>query len=363
MPTIIFKETEACNSNCAYCNVIARKRPLTISFELLEIVFSRINEYLVAHPEEYIKVVWHGGEPCIVGANFYRTAIKFLNENCRSTRRRIEFEVQSNLTLINQELIDLFKEMGINAVGTSYEPHDGIRGFGKERDSYAYNKAFFRGIDLVERNDMVWGFIYVVTKRVLDDPLGLFYQLVNFSGISGFDLHPVYGHKHEDPNGVLISAKEFADFLGVICKEWWLHRDRYPRVDPFTSFYEKYTHKNNGLVCCDDDCSNTHLYIGPSGELSHCGRSSEWDVFDCGNIKDMSIDEAFALPYRSVIKKRNAELVNSECKGCEYWSICHAGCPLDGWNKTGDITSKTEWCLATSYFLKEYFEPITGLSF
>ena len=30
MPTLIFKETEACNSNCIYCDVIARKKPRTI---------------------------------------------------------------------------------------------------------------------------------------------------------------------------------------------------------------------------------------------------------------------------------------------------------------------------------------------
>ena len=53
MPTLIFKETEACNSNCIYCDVIARKKPKTVSFERLEKVFIYINEYLEKYKEEY----------------------------------------------------------------------------------------------------------------------------------------------------------------------------------------------------------------------------------------------------------------------------------------------------------------------
>ena len=43
MPTLIFKETEACNSNCIYCDVIARKKPRTISIDKVEKVFFYIN--------------------------------------------------------------------------------------------------------------------------------------------------------------------------------------------------------------------------------------------------------------------------------------------------------------------------------
>ena len=44
MPTLIFKETEACNSNCIYCDVIARKKPKTITEDLLDLVFVNIKK-------------------------------------------------------------------------------------------------------------------------------------------------------------------------------------------------------------------------------------------------------------------------------------------------------------------------------
>lgn len=363
MPTLIFKETEACNSNCIYCDVIARKKPRTIKKDLLRRVFECINEYLEQYPKECFSIVWHGGEPCIVGAEFYEHVLDLEDEICSSTKNRIEHDIQSNLTLINQHMIDVFKRMGITRVGTSYEPYKGIRGFGENRDSDAYNKKFFKGIELIEKNGFSWGFIYVVTQRVIDKPLEIFNILTNFKVRGGFQLHPVYSYKNEDPNGVGITAKEFAVFLGEILKVWWEKKELYPYVEPFFSYLNHYG--KGGPVCCSDsgNCAYTHIYIGPEGELSHCGRASDWDVFEVGNIQDMSIVDAFKSSYRQQLAMRSEHLQQTDCKGCEYFKICHGGCPLDGWNSTNSIMSKTEWCLSRKYFLKNYFEPITGLKF
>ena len=110
MPTLIFKETEACNSNCVYCDVIARKKPRTISMERLGKVFVYINEYLVKFPDEYFSIVWHGGEPLIVGVDFYRKVLELQEKYCPETKSRIEYDIQSNLTLLTQEMVDVFKD-------------------------------------------------------------------------------------------------------------------------------------------------------------------------------------------------------------------------------------------------------------
>ena len=362
MPTLIFKETEACNSNCVYCDVIARKKPRTISLERLEKVFVYINEYLEKYPQEHFSIVWHGGEPCIVGVDFYSKVLEIQDKHCLNTKDRIEHDIQTNLTLINEDLIAVFEKLGISRVGTSYEPYKGIRGFGPHRDSDAYNKQFFRGIEMIERHGWGWGFIYVVTRSVLDKPLEIFHLLTNFKVKGGFQLHPVYSYKNEDKNHVGITAKEFADFLGEIFKEWWPNRERYPYVEPFFSYVNHYG--KGGPVCCSEsgNCAYSHIYIGPDGSYSHCGRSSDWDVFDVGNVDNMTIVEAFHHPYRKDMEKRNSWLLENDCKGCEYFKICHGGCPLDGWNVKDTIFAKTEWCISRKYFLKHFFEPLTGLT-
>lgn len=364
MPTIIFKATEACNANCIYCDVVARKEPKTISLELLELIYKRVDHYLKEYPEDDMQIVWHGGEPCMAGIEVYRKALEFQNMHCSETKHRINYAVQSNLTMINQDFIDVFREMGIDSLGTSYEPIHGLRGLGKKRDSLAYNKRFFKGINLLNQNNISWGFIYVVTKKVLSRPLDILYYLSNLSLRGGFIIHPVLVYNNEDPHNIAITGEEYADFLGVMFEEWWKLRDRFPEIDPFRGYLLNYTTKKVSVSCVDGGyCAYTHVYIGPDGRTSHCGRAADWDLIDYGNISEFNLVEIFADKKREVFANRNAILRQSECEGCEYWEICHGGCPLDAWNENGDFSNKTELCTIKRMFLKKYFEPITGLKF
>ncbi|HIJ68919.1 MAG TPA: radical SAM protein, partial [Deltaproteobacteria bacterium] len=69
MATVIFKATEACNARCIYCDVVHKKprNPVTMPLETLELFFSRINEFLTEKPQEKLDLVWHGGEPLLLG--------------------------------------------------------------------------------------------------------------------------------------------------------------------------------------------------------------------------------------------------------------------------------------------------------
>lgn len=363
MPTIIFKATEACNSNCIYCDVVTRKKPLTIKDDLLQLSFVRINEYLETKTEDSFEIVWHGGEPLIPGVKFFERVLELQKQFCPNTSKRIKHSIQSNITLVSNDFIPIFKKMNLKIIGTSYDPHNGIRGFGANRDSIAYNKAFMKGINLLEENDIQWGFIYVVTKNDLSNPLELFYTLTNFKHNGGFNFHPVVIFENNDINNISITPTEYAEFLGIIFQEWWINRRNFPLVDPFRSYLEYYTNSKEGSMTCNDsgNCAYSHVYIGPLGEASHCGRSADWGLMDYGNINDLSLIDIFLNKQRLDIEKRKDILFNNECKDCEYWDICHGGCPMDSWNSKKDFSHKTNWCAANKIFLKKYFEPLTNL--
>jgi sulfatase maturation enzyme AslB (radical SAM superfamily) len=167
------------------------------------------------YPKEKMNIIWHGGEVCLLGAEYFYKTIHFLEKYCKNTKNRIKHSVQSNLTLINQEIIDAFKILGIESVGTSFEIIPHIRGFGKKRDSVAYNKKFFEGVNLLEENGLRWGVIYVVHKQSLKDPLGIFNTLANLNVASGPQLNKIYIYD-EDKYNLAITGKEYADFLGAI---------------------------------------------------------------------------------------------------------------------------------------------------
>ena len=361
MVTIIFKAVEKCNSNCIYCGVIAKKQNMIMQYDLLREVLQKINDFLLKYPDEEINFTWHGGEVCLLGAEYFFKAIEMLETYCPTTKNRIRHAVQSNLTLINQEIIDAFKILGIKNIGSSYEflPH--IRGFGKERDSIAYNKKFFEGVNLLEKNDLRWGVIYVVHKQSLQNPMEVFHILTNLSVTSAPKLNKIYIYG-EDKHNLVITGREYADFLGAILPFWWENRERYSNVLPLSQFYESYLYKTTRMDCeLAGACSHRWLYIGPTGKASHCGRAGDFGIQSYGNIQEQTFEALLNHPQRNDIKNRTTILRNGPCKNCRYWIVCHGGCPLDAILVNGNINTRAPHCEWIKHFLSHYFEPITGL--
>jgi len=367
MVTIIFKAVEKCNSNCIYCGVIKKHQNVIMKYDLLKVVLQKINDYLVKYPEEEIMLTWHGGEVCLLGAGYFFKAIDFLEKYCKNTKHRIKHLVQSNLTLINQEIIDAFKILGIDSVGSSYEflPH--IRGFGKQRDTLEYNKKFFEGVNLVEKNGLSWGVIYVVHKQSLENPMAVFHTLTNLNVANGPKFNKIYIYDEAEESGMAaalaITGREFADFLGAIMPFWWEHKERYPNIQPFSSFYESYVRKTNRMDCeLSGRCSHKWLYIGPTGKASQCGRAGDFALLPYGNIQDQTFEELMSHPLRDTLKNRATLLKETECKECRFWMVCHGGCPLDAMIMNNNMNNKSAHCHWVKPFLSEYFEPITGLN-
>ncbi|MBF0564221.1 MAG: radical SAM protein [Nitrospirae bacterium] len=365
MATIILKPTENCNSNCLYCDVARKKRKVrTMPPETLGIIFERINEYLTDKQEEDIHIIWHGGEPLLLGPDYFENAYRMQEETCGATKGRICHAIQSNLTVFSEAFVPVFRKLGIDQIGSSFDPVPHVRGRGVEKpDSDTYNRAFMKGDALSKKHGFSSGVIYVVTKKSLQKPLELFHYMANLKIGSGFDFHPVLIDDSRKKD-LAITPKQFVEFLGAIFPVWWEHRERYPDVNPFKSYLTLIDERRQSLVCSDSGrCAYSHINIAPDGSLSHCGRSSDWGVLDYGNVEQKSFSEVMLDEQRKALLVRTELLRNSGCGKCRFWTICHGGCPLDSWFTHKDFRHKTNWCHAKRGFLERYFEPVTGLRF
>ncbi|MFZ2446697.1 MAG: radical SAM protein [Syntrophobacteraceae bacterium] len=366
MATVIFKPTEACNSRCIYCDVVHKKprTPVTMPLETLELFFSRINEFLIERPDEYMEIIWHGGEPLLLGPDYLRRAIDFQRTRCAGTSNRIHHNIQSNLTLFSRDYAEIFKALGVKTIGTSYDPITGVRGLGSRRDTESYNRRFLDAIALAEEEGFNWGLIYVVTRLALPRPLEIFHFLNNLSPKGAFMFNPVllYGNDERKIGHLRISPEEYADFLGAIFPVWWRDRENYCQVDPFYTLSRTLLEDSRNLLCADSGaCAHSHLNLSSDGRMSQCGRAADWGLLDYGSIFEKTFSEVFADPQREIFLKRNEILPESDCKGCRFWEICHGGCPLDSWSATGSFLHKSEWCLAKKTFIEKYLEPTAGV--
>jgi uncharacterized protein len=363
MATLVFKPTTACNASCSYCAVVAHGNHATITDELLQVVYRRIEEFLSGHPSEDLSVIWHGGEVALLGPAFFRNVLQLHNELSPAVQERVYYKIQTNATALDQELIDTWKQLGITTVGSSYDPLPGIRCLGSPRSSRKYAERFFKGVALLEKNGITWNAIYVVHKKSLETPEALYFHLTNMNlrGRPQFNRIYIYDKDRQD---LTVSGEEYAEFLGRIIRVAVKSTVRFPKLNPIDSFVNRAANPQASLPCVyTGNCAHSWLYIGPEGEVSHCGRSGDEQIMMAGNIEDVSIRGILYSEKREEFAVRSAYLLENDCKGCRFWTICHGGCPTDAFMRNGTLFSRGSTCEWVPLLAEQYLEPLYGIRF
>ncbi|MDH3676435.1 MAG: radical SAM protein, partial [Anaerolineae bacterium] len=101
----------ACNLDCAYCFFLDKEllypgSKFRMSDELLE---QYIQQLIESHQVDQVAVAWQGGEPTLMGLDFYRQAME-LAEKYRRPGMTFLNTMQTNGTLLNDDWCEFFKE-------------------------------------------------------------------------------------------------------------------------------------------------------------------------------------------------------------------------------------------------------------
>src|SRR5512137_2451946 len=96
----------ACNLACGYCYYLGQgpaggtdDAPARMPHDLLE---SYIAQHIAASPDEIVRFSWHGGEPTILGVDYFRRIVA-VQRRLLPPGRTIANGLQTNGTLLDDE--------------------------------------------------------------------------------------------------------------------------------------------------------------------------------------------------------------------------------------------------------------------
>jgi len=121
--SFIVKIVSPCNLNCTYCYEYNSKdqswksKPKVMSLEVADKLADRILEHVKDSHNSIVPIIFHGGEPLMAGLEHLKRLVEVF-KNKISPFKKVEFGLQTNGTLINQDYIDFFEKQGI-AIGLS----------------------------------------------------------------------------------------------------------------------------------------------------------------------------------------------------------------------------------------------------
>lgn len=328
---IVLKATRLCNLRCTYCHSWAEGPNQTVSFHTLA---HTVRQILAIPNVNRFEFVWHGGEITLLKPDFFKKLI-WLQQKFKRPEQYITNTMQSNIVNLSKEWLTFIKGIGMN-VGISL---DGIPAVNdKRRVDYrgkGTSERIASGIKKLQHYNILYGALIVVDREVyqtdMKEMLNYFIS-IELTGIEFLNIVPDNRlTTGEYVGNDFISYAEFIKFLSDLFIIWIKdYRDKI-HITIFEDFIKVLEHPDKKLSACywSGNCSQEIITLEPNGDVSPCDKY----VGDVGSIYGSLLDTDLADLLAS--SSHNQQAISEEkeatekMRHCEWFSICHGGCPHD----------------------------------
>ena len=344
---LLAKPTGAiCNLDCAYCFFLDKEvfypgSKFRMSQEVLE---QYIRQLIESHQTNDINIAWQGGEPTLMGLDFYRRTMAVVEKHRRPGMTFLH-TMQTNGTLLNDEWAAFFKEHNF-LLGISI---DGPRAL---HDVYRVDKGgkptfdnVMRGLRLLQKHGVDYNVLTTVNRVNGDYPLEVYRFLRDEVGTTWMQFIPVVERINADgltlfQEGTTVSersvqAEQFGRFLSVIFDEWVRHDVGAIYVQTFEAALRNWLGMGASGMCVFNETCGTGLAIEHNGDLYSCDHFVEPNYF-LGNIQEQHMIELVASPKQIKFGKDKRDTLPRYCRECDVRFACHGECPKNRFIETPD---------------------------
>lgn len=332
-----------CNLDCTYCYYLEKKNLYTgqsgnkLDGDLLELF---IKDYILSQNVPLVSFVWQGGEPALLGVDYYKTAVELQQKYAGD--KKIENSFQTNGMFLDDAFCAFFKEhnflVGISIDGPK-ELHDHYR---VDKQGNPTWEKVMEGIRLLRRHGVEFNTLSVVNNKTVQHPLEV-YNFLKGIGSNFMQFLPIVERKAaETPQDGLtlvhqsfegnaevtrwsVRPKEYGIFMTTIFDEWVKQDVGRYYVQLFDVTLANWVGSSPGLCIFSEKC-------GAAAVMEHNG-----DVYSCdhyvyedhllGNIRNISFSDMMGLPKQSMFGQDKKASLPSYCMACNFRFACNGDCP------------------------------------
>lgn len=328
----------ACNLGCRYCYYLKKKDlyPEGHSLRMPENILERyIVQHIDAFPGEVIHFSWHGGEPTLLGLDYFQQIVA-LQRKHRPPDRRITNGIQTNGTLLDDRWCRFLAAEGF-AVGISLdgppEMHDCYRVTKTQHPTHA---QAMRGYRLLQKHRIPHDILCVVNSHNVQYP-GEVYGFFKQIGARYIAFLPLVEPQPEMPEGVsrrTVPADAFGYFLCTIFDEW-INRD-IGRIQ--VQIIEEATRAAFGQahsLCIFRKICGDVPVIEHNGDFFACDHFVDPE-HRLGNIQQSPLVALLESPAQKAFGQVKWDTLPRYCRQCAVLDMCNGGCPKNRILQTPD---------------------------
>jgi uncharacterized protein len=271
---------------------------------------------------------WHGGEPTILGIDFFRRAVELQKKHAPAGHQIVN-GLQTNGTLIDEDWARFFAAEKFN-VGLSCDgPADVHDVFRRTKANQPTHSSVVRAFKLLTRSNVHCDILCVVHSANVSKPLSV-YRHFKDMGARYIQFLPLVEPAPDFSTGVSVrtaSPQAIGNFYTTIFDEW-VHNDLgRMSVQIFDEALRPACKLPHALCIFSETCGTVPV-LEHDGRLFCCDHFVQPD-FCLGNLNNAGLDDIARSSAIESFGRNKRDKLPACCKQCDVLAWCNGGCPKD----------------------------------
>lgn len=351
-----------CNLDCEYCYFLSKEALYPGDrFRMSdEVMATYLRQLLDSQPDGPVTIAWQGGEPTLMGVDFFARAIELADAH-RRPGQRLEHTIQTNGTLLDDEWAELFARHGV-LVGLSIdgppELHDRYRVDKKGRPSSARVLA---GLEVLGRHGVEVNVLCTVHAANQHHPLEVYRYVRDELGLAHLQLIPIVERVERD--GVMtdevtdrsVDPDAWGTFLTTVFDEWLRHDVGRVFVQMFDAALGAWYGIGSSMCIFRPECGDA-LALEHNGDVYSCDHFVDPEHL-LGNITTTQMVELVRSPSQREFGRAKSTTLPRQCRECSVRFACHGECPKNRIARTADGEPGLNHLCAGYYTFFTHIDP------
>ncbi|MFX1572190.1 MAG: anaerobic sulfatase maturase [Promethearchaeota archaeon] len=322
--SLLIKPVSAdCNLRCEYCFYIdhlnsAENKP-RMSDDVLEKIIAK---YMKTNQNNNYIFGWQGGEPTLMGLEFFKNVIK-LQKRYAPSGATISNGLQTNGTLITDEMAEFFADynflIGVSLDGPAHL-HNYYRKTINQKSSHS---LVMRGIERLKNYNVEFNILTLINNETVKKGREIYQYLKN----NNFDYHQyipcIEFDENYNPKPFSITGKEWGNFLCDLFDEWIKGDINRVSIRLFDSILNFLLNRQYSVCYMGNDCRQ-YFVVEYDGNIYPCDFFVQKDLL-LGNIMTSEWEDFLKSPIYHKFGMQKS-LYNKNCYTCSYIYLCNGDC-------------------------------------
>lgn len=320
-----------------------------------EILEKFTKQYIESQEVPEVTFSWQGGEPTLMGIEFYEKAIqyqkKFINQGIK-----VQNTLQTNGTLLTEEWARFFKKndflIGISIDGPP-DLHDEYRVDNKGNPT---SDQVVSGLAKLKKYEVEFNILTCVHAANEQYPLDVYKYLKNDLEATFIQFIPVVErNKYEGVSNFSVTGKQYGSFLKTVFEEWVKYDVGRIFIQIFEVALAAWLDLPINLCILTPTCGNA-LALEHNGNIYACDHFVTPNHFR-GNLLEQSLREIVYSPAQKEFGMSKSKLLPRKCLECEVRFVCNGGCPKNRFLSTEDRNSGLNYLCEGYKMFFSYIDP------